>query len=120
MRANNEKSGSKSFRSSSTNLNRGKLTDTMPNSDKLMRGQKKAKTQEDGRPETGVLNENKADALKYEETNTLDSNTTGLLIDEDATMPLDSPVPPSVERSGGKKLTIIEDIELIHTDEVIE
>lgn len=122
MRQANERTGNKSYRASATNAARGKLTDTMQHSSKL----KKAKVppQEpaesaDGRPETGLLVENKADAVITDETAALDlGETTGMLIDDEATMALNVEAAPA-RRSGGKKLTMIEEVILIHTDEVI-
>lgn len=119
MRAANEKTGSKSYKASQTNAERGKLTGTMPGIGK----EKKS----DGNPETGLLSENKADGLNAEATGILDdeatgilgSETTGLLVDENATAPLDMQNPIPIVQTGGKKLEIIEEVILIHTDEVI-
>lgn len=119
MRAANEKTGSKSYKASQTNAERGKLTGTMPGIGK----EKKS----DGNPETGLLSENKADGLDAEATGILDdeatgilgSETTGLLVDENATAPLDMQNPIPIIRTGSKKLEIIEEVILIHTDEVI-
>ena len=58
MRAANEKTGAKSYKESKTNAERGKLTGTMPDSGKL---KKKITASDDGKPETGLLAENKAD-----------------------------------------------------------
>ena len=123
MRAANEKTGAKSYRESKTNVERGKLTGTMPDSSKLKK--KKAVT-DDGKPETGLLAENKADGLENEATGVLEeatgileSETTGLLVDEDATAPLDTPVHKHPTRTGGKKLEMLEEIVLVHTEEVI-
>ena len=54
-----------------------------------------------------------------EETGFLESETTGLLIDENATAPLDAPTSQQPVRIGGKKLEMVEEIMFIHTDEVI-
>lgn len=116
MRAANEKTGAKSYKESKTNAERGKLTGTMPDSDKL---KKKKDVPDDGKPETGLLADNMAEELDSEATGILGSETTGLLIDENATAPLDSPVHKQVPRTGGKKLEIIEEVMIIHTDEVI-
>lgn len=120
MRAANEKTGSKSYKASKTNAERGKLTGTMP-------GIGKAK-KSDKNPETGLLTENKADGSDTEATGILDdeatgilgSETTGLLVDENATAPLDADNPITPARTGGKKLEMIEEVMLVHTDEVIE
>lgn len=125
MRAANEKTGTKSYKESRTNVERGKLTDTMPDSDKL---KKERAVSDNGKLETGLLSENKADSVESEETgllgeatSILGSETTGLLVDENATAPLlDAPVQKYPACAGGKKLEMIYEVMLIHTDEVIE
>lgn len=120
MRSANEKSGNKSYRPSSTNAARGKITDTMPDSDKL----NKNKTgQIDDRPETGLLEENKAVVELEDETGVLESNAsedaeTGLLDDEETGM-LNEVTTPIIPRTGGKKISVVEEVMLIHTDEVV-
>ena len=123
MRVANEKTGVKSYKESKTNVERGKLTGTMPDSGKL---NKKNSAPVDGQPETGLLADNKAEGLESEatgvldeETGMLESETTGLLVDENATAPLDTPVQKPVVRSGGKKIVMLEDVMFIHTEEVI-
>ena len=120
MRAENEKSGVKKYKESRTNVERGKLTETMSG----IKGKSKG---EDDRPETGLLVENKAETIENEETGLLngeatgilDVEATGLLVDENETVALQRNV-LSKKRVGGKKLTIIEEVMIIHTDEVIE
>lgn len=116
MRASNEKTGNKNYRESKTNVSRGKLTGTMPNSGKI--SEKKEENKQ--LVETGVLAENRAQVVNTDETATLDTEATGLLVDEDATAPLDTHIQSSVKREGGKKLVILEEVMLVHTDEVIE
>jgi hypothetical protein len=70
-------------------------------------------------PETGVLSENKANARKSEETGLLDDEATGLLRDPAATAPLTAQLPHAPQRTGGKKLTMLEEVMLIHTEEEI-
>lgn len=119
-RASNERSGGKGYQPSATNANRGKLTDTMQHSRKLKDEPKKAKPVDESQmPETGLLESNKADIVDSQQTELLDGAATGILVDEDATVALqDEPVKP-VKRTGGKKLTMLEEVMLIHTDEVI-
>lgn len=125
MRAANEKTGNKSYKESKTNLNRGKVTDTMHNFGKTS---KKVSANNGTNPETGLLNENKAvknvseetALLDDEATGFLDDETTGLLVDADATAPLDNQVQSVSKRTGGKKLVMIDEVMLVHTDEVIE
>lgn len=123
MRAANEKTGVKSYKESKSNAERGKLTGTMPDSAKL---ENTKDVPNDGKPETGLLMKNRAYGSESEETglldgatSILDSETTGLLIDEEATVPLNTLTQKQVAHSGGKKLEMIEEIMLIHTDEVI-
>ena len=117
MRQANMQSGNKSYRSSVTNAARGKITDTMEHPTAAPRHV--APPASAGRPETGLLEENKTSALHSAETVALDSvEATGLLVDEGATTALNVPAEPAM-RSGGKKLTMINEIMLIHTDEVI-
>ena len=117
MRAANEKTGAKTYKASKTNAARGKLTGNIPDSAKL--NKKEARTNSD-KPETGLLAANKADSIDSEKTGMLDSEATGLLMDEEATAALDTAVPPVTKRTGGKTLKLIEEVMLIHTDEVIQ
>lgn len=121
VRASNEKSGNKSYRSSTTNVARGKLTSTMPPSDNGEPAEKMSDG-EAGMPETGLLADNKANPDDSASTELLlDNEATGLLLDEDATAPLDGTITKSDKRrSGGKKLKILDEVVLTHTDEVIE
>lgn len=114
MRAANEKSGSKSYKESKANAERGKLTGTMPGIQK-----KKTDGLNDNKPETGLLNDNKAEGLETEDTGMLESETTGLLVDDEATAPLNASVQKPRAKTGGKKLKMLEEVILIHTDEVI-
>lgn len=114
MRAANEKSGSKSYKESKANAERGKLTGTTPG----IQGNKTDNSDEN-KPETGLLNENKAEGLESDATGMLESETTGLLVDDEATAPLNMPEQKPKAKIGGKKLKMIEEVILIHTDEVI-
>ena len=83
MRANNEKTGNKSYKSSKINLGRGKLTDTMLDSEKLTDKLKLRRVSADTQPETGLLDENAAIAFHSEQTALLSENEeTGLLQDD--------------------------------------
>ena len=127
LRAINEKSGSKAYKTSETNAKRGKLTGTMEDSGKLKKkskksGELKKKSSSDGeRPETGLLESNVADNSDVQQTELLDTNDEiGLLGDPNETETLELASNKARPRVGGKKLEIIEDIMLIHTEEVIE
>lgn len=120
MRASNEKAGGQGYKPSAANVNRGKLTDTMHHADKPATATKGKADASDQRPETGLLAENKATAFPVQQTALLeDEDATGMLIDDDATAPLyEEPIQP-VRRTGGKKLIMLDDVMLIHTDEVL-
>ena len=119
-RASNERSGGKGYQPSATNANRGKLTDTMQHSRKLKPEPKKAQPVDESQmPETGLLESNKADIVDTQQTELLDGEATGVLVDENATVVLQEESEKPVKRTGGKKLKMLEEVMLIHTDEVI-
>lgn len=109
MRASNEESGNKSFRPSATNVNRGKLTDTMHDLNKAQPQETDSMT---GEIETGVLAENRASGSN-------DGNSTILLDNSDETDLLEKIAVPA-RKGGGKKLTMLDEVVQVHTDEVIE
>lgn len=117
MRVANEKTGIKSYKGSKINAERGKLTGTMPDFDNP--GKKKEKS-ENERPETGILSENQINKFESEATGILDVEATGLLVDEDETAPLNPSAQNIVKHRDGKKLTMLNEIVFIHTDEIIE
>ena len=128
MRASNERAGGQGYKPSAANVSRGKLTDTMQHSKKLASDAKKKPAAEpkkkapaeDVMPETGLLATNKAVVADGQQTDPLEgSEATGLLVDEDATAPLHEEPKPIIKRTGGKKLTMLDEVMLIHTDEVI-
>lgn len=127
LRAINEKSGSKAYKTSETNAKRGKLTGTMEDSGRLKKKNKKSgelkkkASSESDRPETGLLESNVADNTDVQQTELLDTNDeTGLLGDPNETETLELASNKAKPRIGGKKLEMIVDIMLIHTEEVIE
>ncbi len=143
MRYANEKAGGQGYKPSAANASRGKLTDiiqqsgnpaaaakkqttaptkkqtTAPNKTKATASTKKT-TGDDPIPETGLLAVNKVETVSEQQTELLgDAGSTSLLVDEDATVPLNEEISPPVKRTGGKKLTMLDEVVLIHTDEVI-
>lgn len=92
MRALNEKSGSKSYKPSKKNIERGKLTETMHGLDET---EKILKKQDNERPETG------------------------LLLDENETILLEDTIEESSERNKGMPIRILDEVILVHTNEVI-
>lgn len=115
MRAENEKKGA-------TAKNVAKVK-----SSKKFTELKAVSLSEEERPETGLLVDNRADMAEPEETGILDDAFTDASGLEETGLLLEANEKKSVEsrfvtqgRIGGKTLTIIEEIILIHTDEVLE
>lgn len=137
MRAHNERVGGKGFQPSTTNARRGKLTNTMGQTDDSIgkpapKGKAPTKSKppvknENFMPETGILENNKAQAAIGEQTALLqdadgtqllhDPDATDLLVDENATMPLNEE--PEAPPRGGVPMKMLDEVMLIHTDEVI-
>lgn len=110
MRENNEKTGKKTYHTGAINRERGKLTDTMPQTAKV-KGAPKAFTED--MSATGLLvEENIGYVGKSQEFTTL-------LAGEAETELLVETPPEAPKRMGGKELTLLEDIVLVHTAEVI-
>lgn len=141
LRAANEKSASKFYGPSDHNRKRGKLTETIVQTEKNGKKEKpeKRKTQKQGkkalvfasmddRPETGLLAENRmGEKEESSETTPLAAagETEDLLSekgDAGATMELENTEKTprkSTSRSGGLKLTVLDEVILVNTDEVI-
>lgn len=118
-RASNERSGGKGYQPSATNANRGKLTDTMQHSRKLKDEPKKAKPVDESQmPETGLLKSNTAQTARSTETELL-GDTANLETTADETAELVSNGAVGQARTGGVKLTMLDEVVLTHTDEVI-
>lgn len=137
MRANNEKTGNKSYKPSKTNLGRGKLTDTMPQSEKLTDKLKLKFAVSETQPETGILDENRMDVYDSEQTGVLMENEATSLLQDDGmeTDLLQTEMLEESEETGllnenmveGRnlevnniKFVLLEEVMLIHTNEVIE
>ena len=124
-RESNERASARGYRPSATNLNRGKVTDPIKPKVKTPQADN---SHEADMPETGLLDSNRATAATAEQTELLNDGATELLVNEGATELLEDagatavlteePAAP-VQRVGGKKMTMLEEIMLIHTDEVI-
>lgn len=136
IRASNEHAGGQGYRPSATNASRGKLTNTMPQSKEPTEVQvrhsapssQQSETEllpgagrpaETGdHPETGLLAANRADETGNEQTELLENvEATALLVDEVVTESPIAEAPPA--RVGGRQLVMLEEVMLIHTDEVI-
>ena len=122
MRAANEKSGKKTYKTSETNSNRGKLTETMSGiTAKKTEPQPQSKPQPHSKlqpapddnemVETGLLEENRADNL---------SESTELLDNPDDTVLLDETLQTAARSVARAEITMLEEVMLIHTEEVIE
>lgn len=111
MRQNNEKTGDKSYRASEKNLARGKLTGTMEGMGKS------------SRPinieETGLLNENLAREHDEQATGLLLDDVTGLLGESGETVALEETVDVADRAPSTVVIQKIEEVMLIHTEEVI-
>lgn len=111
MRQNNEKTGDKSYRASEKNLARGKLTGTMEDMGKV-----KSHTSIE---ETGLLNENLARKYDEQVTGLLLNDATGLLDESDETDALEETVDVANRAPSIVVVHKIEEVMLIHTEEVI-
>ncbi len=142
MRLSNERSGNKAYRSSAENVRRGTLTETMKQKPEESKGKattvkNKSKSETDGNTkkraaqnsyavkesaasvrspvdepiETGLLNTSR-NRWYSESTSLLNSTEPGNMTSEYSAK--------SVDKSQSKKLVAIEDIMIIHTDEVIK
>ena len=101
LRDNNEKSGNKSYRPSQVNKERGKITENIPS--------KPSKKKKEDMPGTGIIAENKAHRYEAEATGLLDESTAELNEPELAQPP----------RPSNIKLKLINQVVLIHTQEII-
>lgn len=125
IRASNERAAGQGYKPSMTNVKRGKVTDGIWDSQKLKKdspggASTPSAVEGTGLPETGLLATNKADIANMQHTELLaDNDVTEVLQDDNATAAL-CDEPKRVPRAGGKKLIMMEEIILIHTDEVIE
>ena len=125
-RAHNEKSGGKGYQPSATNVKRGTLTDTMGMAEKKRGSTEKIRHKKPDTAEqleTGLLKESsdmEVTGLLNETDETVAlSGETSLLLDPDATVPLLNQEHVPVQRTGGKKIELLEEIILIHTQEQI-
>lgn len=143
-RAANEKAGVLHiYEPSKRNKTRGKTTDAIQPIDAqekkthTARGKQQKSGEEqkapliidaDDRPETGLLNDNRADmphgSAKGGAASAETEETTNLSPREEraTTDLLDGTIPPAAatRRSGGVKLTILDSVVMVHTDEVIK
>lgn len=138
MRADNEKTGNKSYKPSKTNLRRGKLTETMSGSEMLTEKLKKTLNSSDIMQETGLLDENRAKIfvddktdllVESEETGLLqtdvleESEETGLLMEEEEkTMRLlrENQTENRALEANTVQFVLLEEVMLIHTNETID
>lgn len=119
MRAGNEASGSKSYRLGTTNVNRGKLTGTMPDSAKLDDLDLVPASPLFDKGQTGILDENKVPENRANPTAMLDDSATELLLSNDETG-LPAKEAEAKHKTAKKKLRMLDEVIYTHTDEVIE
>lgn len=122
MRQANASTGNKSYRSSAANVARGKLTDTIPGSAASPKQAPQAPKPtpapvQNGQPETSLLSDNQAGPVISEETTALTGCEETDILTENNVLIKSSQMP--VRRTGGKQLTMINSVMLIHTNEVI-
>ncbi len=117
MRESNEKNGAFAYRSVSANAKPDFIT---KNTASTVENEEVESVEDDLRPETGLLTDNKNDYFEAEETGMLEVEETALLTDEDATVPLDLPQQAIAGNTDRKKLIMLDEVMLIHTEEVIE
>lgn len=117
MRQNNEKTGNKSYKPSKVNEKRGKLTDSIRETLKMVQ---KPKKEEEERPETGLLDENKIESIRNDETTALNGEDvfeSGF--DENETVPLNDYESHQGPRSGGMPIRVLEEVILTDSEEVV-
>lgn len=106
MRLNNERTGNKSFKTSPINAARGKITENIPD----LRNEKGNSFKHSEMPETGLIAENKPESSEEQTALLEDKNDTTLLYETNNDIR---------KNRSGVKLNLIEEVMLIHTDEVI-
>lgn len=115
MRLSNESSGSKSYKTSETNAQRGKLTSAMPSSEN------KEATQEKQAPKTAAPKEQTETGLLFENASKMPFTESTELLDVPANEDIHESAAYEKAASNAERiqLTVIEEVMLIHTDEVI-
>ncbi len=113
MRAANEKAGASRSREHRSHRSHGEVPAAAPRG----RGLSAAEASE-ARPETGLLSENRAEDFVPQGTTVLEENPTGPLIPEETTL-LRQEDQTGRCRTGGKELTMIDEVMLVYTEEEI-
>ena len=117
LRRENEKAGKRPHRPGIVNEKRGRLTEP------IQKGKgETTKTQAadpDVRPETGLLEENRATGQRAAQTGLLSEEGTTVLSGSGETEALDASVETEKLREGGVKLELLEEVMEIHTEETI-
>lgn len=110
LRKDNEQKSDRTYRASGANPVHIKAADVKRNS---------STDKKDLKPETGILRENQAVSYKTQATGLLDEEATGLLQSEgEATEPLTAYW--AEKHTGGIKIKLIEEVILVHSEEVIK
>lgn len=127
MRNKNEKTGKKIFRPSSVNIERGKVTDIMKDSEKLNKDSVKRIEEI---PETNILKENQLDNLNMDMTEVLNANEETCILSEKeieleefednaTTLLNDNTINYISQLKQDIDFKIIDEVVIIHTEEVI-
>lgn len=114
MRSANEKTGAKPYRESRINAERGKLTATMHQPRQVPT----ARQIQADLPETGMFYENQAKSLESSATDLLNQNTTALLNGQSEPASLSSSAATKMPPARAE-MRMLDEVLLVHTDEVI-
>lgn len=120
IRASNEKTGAKPIQSDKKRQEKNK-TSNMPVKSVKMNTIQEKDPEQDVHPETGLLSENKAEYEKETQTDVLAGDMTGELLDNETSdlAPVSKAPVLQGQRAEAKRLTMLDDLIVVHTDEVI-
>lgn len=119
-RANNEKNGAKPALSEKKPQGKNSIS-KMPAKSVKMNTVSQMEQIEDTHPETGLLSENKAGFERETQTDVLAGDVTGELIADETSLLAPSGKAPVLQAQSlpKKRLTMLDDLIIVHTDEVI-
>lgn len=114
----NARSGQKAYRPSPENAARGKVTETAK-PEQPVKAPRQPEAPAPANYGTTIHAQNRATAYEGQETELLQGgDETALLVDENETTALNEE-PGAIRDPGGKKMTMLNEVMFIHTDEVI-
>lgn len=121
MHESNGKSSGQGYRSGAENTPRRKSAGAVRHAARSVSASAKSHIAEKQMPETNLLSCDKPVCSDSMQTELLeDLQATDVLVDENETVALNETPDKSVRHSAGKKLTMLDEVVLIHTDDVIE